>query len=460
MGISSSLFYYTSNSENTLYWRIKPNDEQRENQMDRWNDLCEHLKVDLNERSNLAISSWLQGSYKFATQVRPARRNQEFDIDLGIYFRWTGFPNDGAFGPKELKDFVQASCLAYAGDASNDATSVAEPKARCVRVHFEGEFHIDVPCYHLDINRDARALATEDDQWEDSDPKAIYKWWKEKTSEIDRALVRRIVRYLKIWALLQFSEEDFSPSSILLTVLVIDAFDDIGFVAEDGDDTLLSDIVSNIYDRLEASARVGNPVNVTENLNRLSDTQNEKLLDKLATLIDVCDRALHASDSVSSAYIWEEVFEHFFPIPINEQEVLVETARSQAVSVMRFDPQIRVTAQIGPRSISKLNSIGPIPKGSSLDFQIMNADRLPIGSIVEWTVRNSGREAENENDLGHPAGKGISATEGTSYKGTHYMDVCVKLGGNVIGRRRIEVVVSGLCYPARNKPRPSWTNLR
>jgi hypothetical protein len=48
---------------------------------------------------------------------------------------------------------------------------------------------------------------------------------------------------------------------------------------------------------------------------------------------------------------------------------------------------------------------------------------LPAGAIVIWMVRNSGKEAEDINDLGHRAGEGISATRETAYRGDHFMDV-------------------------------------
>lgn len=207
MGVGASLFFSTTEPENCLEWRIRPSDDQYDSQKERWKDLAEHLLEDLKERSGCPISSWLQGSYKFGTQVRPASIRGEFDIDLGMYFHWSGSPRSGDHAPLHLKYFVQQSLIAYAEDNANDAINVDEPKAKCSRIHFEGGFHIDIPAYHLDRNTDARALATDSDKWENSDPKAIYKWWKLITNS-DRARYRRIVRYLKMWAALKFDKTD------------------------------------------------------------------------------------------------------------------------------------------------------------------------------------------------------------------------------------------------------------
>lgn len=72
MGLAASLFYSTVSAEKCLDWRIRPSDDQFEAQKARWNDLADVLLDDLKVRSGYSISSWLQGSYKFGTQVRPA----------------------------------------------------------------------------------------------------------------------------------------------------------------------------------------------------------------------------------------------------------------------------------------------------------------------------------------------------------------------------------------------------
>lgn len=160
MGISANLFFSNADSENCLEYRIKPADEQRETQQERWNDLKDVLIEKLKDKSGYSISSWLQGSCKFGTQIRPAKSGDEFDIDLGVYFEWAGEPEDGDYSPTDLKAFVQEILDTYADDDANDAEGVSDPKARCNRIHFAGDFHIDVPSYHLDRPRDLRALGT------------------------------------------------------------------------------------------------------------------------------------------------------------------------------------------------------------------------------------------------------------------------------------------------------------
>ena len=131
MGRCAKLFYSTDTEKQTLHRRISPADEQIEGQREYWNDLADYLKDDLRTRSGCAITTWIQGSYKFATQIRPARKGLDYDIDLGVYFAWKGKAEDGEHSASDLKSMVQQSLSVYAEDAETDATGVSDPKEFC-----------------------------------------------------------------------------------------------------------------------------------------------------------------------------------------------------------------------------------------------------------------------------------------------------------------------------------------
>ncbi|MBO6605132.1 MAG: nucleotidyltransferase [Roseicyclus sp.] len=457
MGIAATLFFSNDDAENCLAYRVRPSDEQREAQQERWNDLRDFLVEELQRKSGYALSSWLQGSYKFGTQIRPCRSGEEFDIDLGIYFRWPGEHEDGDYDPLELKDFVQEVLVDYSSDEANETIEVSEPKARCNRIHFDGDFHIDVPTYHLDQARDFRGLATSENTWEDSDPKAIYVWWKDTIAEADRPRARRMVRYLKMWAALNIEDAD-RPSSILLTVLAAEAYIDLDHDHLSGDDEYYREIIRALEGRLRGSTVVPNPINRAENLNRLGAGGNQGLLNALDTLLSIADRALASPTKGDSAEVWSEAFHHFFPFP--EEEELTKDAHGNALALLTFDPQVSVMATVGRRKITGMNGIGPIPKGCAIRFDLANARDLPAGSEVSWTVRNSGVEAEAENDLGHRNQNGLFAEERSAYRGDQFMDVTVRLNGRTIGRRRVLVRISGLGMPMRNPKKKGWVQLR
>jgi len=452
---------FNSKSDQTLYSRITPSGEQFATQQARWNDLRDFLKSRLQEDTSYPISSWLQGSYKFDTQIRPWASGAEFDIDLGLYFEWAGDDSDGNYDPEGFKQFVQNALLDYADDEDNDASGVEDPKERCGRISFKPDFHIDVPCYHLDRGADRRALATETKGWEASDPKTIYKWFKELFDiAADRALLRRLVCYMKMWAALKI-EEASRPSSITLTVLVGEAMQALDRSEVSDDDDALEMIITSIVDRLDDSTEVLNPVDATENLNRLDADATDALRSQLRDFEDTARRANAMTNEANAAEIWTEAFEHFFPMPedidddAGEASARAGTAEGTALMAYAFDPQIHV------RAVSKdnanyvkegVNSLPTIVKNCSIHFELINADQLPSGSAVRWTVRNRGYEAWNKNDIGHYSGDAYASDEHSAYNGNHAMDLTVYQYGRIIGRRRVEIKVRGLAMPPRNLP--------
>lgn len=452
---------FNSKSDQTLYSRITPSKDQFATQQARWNDLADFLKSRLKEDAEYPIRTWLQGSYKFDTQIRPWQAGAEFDIDLGLYFEWIGGDDEGDYGPEGFKQFVQNALLDYADDDDNDATGVDDPKERCCRISFKPDFHIDVPCYHLDPDADRRALATETKGWEDSDPKAIYKWFKELFDDAaDRALLRRLVCYVKMWAALKIDEAS-RPSSITLTVLVGEAMQKLDRSDISDDDDVLERIITTIADRLDGDAEVPNPIDEREDLNRLDADATRELRSRLRDFEEAARRANAATAEATAAEIWTEAFEHFFPMPedlddeVASSTALADVAKGTALMAYAFDPQIRV------RAVSKdnanyvkegVNSVPTIVKNCSIHFELINAHQLPAGSTVRWTVRNRGHEAWNKNDIGHYSGDAYVSDEHSAYNGNHAMDLTVYQYGRIIGRRRIEINVRGQAMPARNQP--------
>ncbi|MGK2911343.1 MAG: CBASS cGAMP synthase [Sphingobium sp.] len=311
---------FNSKSDQTLYSRITPSKDQFAIQQARWNDLRDVLKSRLKEDTGYPTSSWLQGSYKFDTQIRPWESGAEFDIDLGVYFEWSGGDDEGEYDPEGFKQFVQNALLDYAADEDNDATGVDDPKERCCRISFNPDFHIDVPCYHLDRSEDQRALATETKGWEASDPKAIYRWFKQLFTEAaDRGLLRRLVCYMKMWAALKM-DDGVRPSSIMLTVLVGEALADLDRSDAVDDDDILERIITAIADRLDGDARVLNPVEQGEDLNRLGGDAANGFKALLRDFEDTAQRANAVTTEANAAEIWTEAFQHFFPMPEDLEE--------------------------------------------------------------------------------------------------------------------------------------------
>jgi Adenylyl/Guanylyl and SMODS C-terminal sensor domain len=185
-------------------------------------------------------------------------------------------------------------------------------------------------------------------------------------------------------------------------------------------------------------------------------------IERLKTFLDVAERATAKDEEIAAADVWQESFGHLFPMP-QTKEALAKAAYNLPV---RFTmPEIRVTAvsrtNLAASRFSGMNQIGPIPRDCNVTFEVANAYAMPANVEIVWMVRNEGREAENINDLGHYAGKGLTAQEHSAYRGTHYMDCVVKVAGQTVAMRRIPVTITGQALPRRNPlQRPEWVKLR
>jgi hypothetical protein len=461
MGLASSFFYSSNDSEKqTLYRRVTPTEAQLDAQTTRWNELAEYLLADLRYTTGYPIRSWLQGSYKFRTQVRPPSKFGEFDIDLGIYFEWEGTPDAAGYDASSLQGLVQDCLDRYADGRADIKSIVRPPKKRCCRIHYKDNFHIDVPCYHLDPKRDHRSLATLDG-WERSDPKALYIWFRDSFEEADRAKVRRQIKYLKAWAALKWKTDAGRPSSVLLTVLVAEAAKKVSL--SQPDDDLLTAILNEIQSRVDTNPVISNPKDKAENLNRLDYAQNLDFLEHLSKFQKVAQRAHNATEETEAAVIWAEAFEHCFPMPELGENLITEQGMNKSGALVPITlPDIHVTAVNKANTnlhYTGTNRIGPIPRNCTITFTVKETWRLPLSATVEWIVRNGEGEAEAENDLGHSSGMGTTKTETSAYNGTHFMDVIFRVNGKIIGARRVAVTVLDVPIPKRNPPRPQYVRL-
>ena len=426
MGIASTLFFSSNDTEKqTLHRRITPSDEQMNDQQTRWNELREHLITELRNASGKSIRTCLQGSYKYATQIRPPSKGEEFDIDLGVFFCWEGEAEDGEHDHEDLRRMTQNSLIAYAKTAEGVRSVDAPPKPRCMRIHYDGDFHIDVPCYHLDPDADARTLAAKGG-WEVSDPKAIYLWFQGQFDDAMRAKVRRHICYLKCWAGLKWKIGAGRPSSVLLTVLVSDACTELGANGLAADDDALLEILRKISARIARATKVPNPVNTAEDLNRLSTAEWLGFRSGINSFIQVAEAACGANTTLDAVDQWSKAFRHFFPM-IEASALAADSVIKSGSIVPVTLPDVTVTAIAKNNPNLKWtgrNRIGAIPKGCDIRFSLLNPGALPAGTTIEWVVRNEGSEAENVNDLGHSSGTAYEARDTSAYAGTHYMD-CV-----------------------------------
>lgn len=464
MGNAANLFYGQGGDRTSLHSRITPSAEQRQFLQDNWNDLADYLKSRLSELSGYPVSTWIQGSYKFGTLIKPLSKGEQYDVDLGVYFSWS--KTEGATpGPVQLKSWAQTALEEYLDECAEAKSVDTPPKERCARIVYAEQFHIDVPAYHFDADTDERRLATESNGWEDSDPKKVYVWFKEKVENPERDQLRRLIRYFKAWSVIAFDESPAArASSILLTVVASDAYVSGGVGDSNLDDEDAFCLVAEtMLKRLQDDSRVPNPVNEDENLNRIPADEFEKFLEKLQNLVDVGERAAQCEDVAGAALAWADAFSYVFPLPDTEAVEVVDVASRTAVMQIP-NIQIDVTDSDSRRHLGTYqNELPSVMRKCELKFTIVNPEVIPAFATIEWTVRNEGQEAERIGDLGHRlvTARMLTNTEHTAYAGRHFMDCVVKQHGVVFAVRRIVVKVRNQTLPPRNPPqRPAYTRLK
>lgn len=407
--------------------------------------MAAHLIEKLSERG-FPISTWLQGSHKYGTLIKPVHKGEEYDVDVGIYFSWD--PSETQVSPTawQLRTWVQYELSEYKKKTPVLKEVVDPAKERCSRAVFEQQFHIDTPTYHLNPVTDVRRLACLSGTWEKSDPKLLYKWFRDVVGANNRDQLRRVVRYLKGWAAIAFREKPASrPSSILLTVITAQAFSEIwgSRLTSIPDDDALIAIVTWLHARLTKDRRVYNPVDKNEDLNRIPTANWEDFLCKLTALKDAAQAANAAEDEASAALAWESAFSFLMPFPeTDEIEVIESTSELALMQVPDIDIKV-YDREGGKLMMTYRNEVPSVSKDRWLVFTIVNTHIVPPFADIKWTVRNGGEEADNIGDLGHIQG-GIgmySVGEATTYLGKHYMDCVIRFNGAVCAARRVSVQI-------------------
>jgi hypothetical protein len=392
----------------------------------------------------LPVRTWIQGSYKMLTQIRPVVCSVGFDMDLGVCVGWSE-PSAGELSPSELKELVRRAAVEFGAAGSAQEVQV-QSKEKCERLIFpkpEG-FHIDLPAYHINDDTDRRRLATAGG-WIDSDPKPLVIWFQERVRACrNEGQLRRLVRYVKAMALLQI-DEAYRPSSIAWTVLVATCISDGDAIA---DDEAFVQILRRVAGRLSKSAQVHNPINPSEDLNVTTPEKAARLAARLSELVAVAEKAADMQSTEEASLEWARLFRHFFPLAgfgANQHRNGTSQWASPQVGGMDIAVTARPKVSRGGKTFRGRNLIGPVPKDYELTFQITTP--LPPTAEVEWTVRNRGNEAEVAGDLGHVAShddRGPSTMRTTRYNGNHSMDCVVREAGRVIRVARVPVCVLGV----------------
>ena len=449
MGLSAKLFFDISDTE-TLSRRISLTPEQIEDARGKKDKLLELIKPELSSSLETTVKHWLQGSYKNHTLIRPIQKGNEFDIDVGIYILCNA--EEEGLSALEVKNLNRQVLEWFV--SNRPEAKLEDSKTSCERLSYPSSFHIDIPIYYFDSGADVCKLATQDDEWIDSDPKALQDWFNNQTSTLSSKSLpqlRRVIKYLKTWTAIKGRDDGITIPSIAITVLVASNY----IEAEDDDDSFIETTIK-IMDYVSENITLDNPVQSGE-LFGFKDNDYINIKKKALALKNSCEFIYQATDSFQQYVLWSATFEHMFPPFIERAD---EVSKSTNLPAITTPPKIRVRHNDKRKKLLSNNITSEIRvfRDEELYFSIENKGDYSQTAEVHWIVRNQDAEAMRVNDLGHTTVLSVEDElyEGCSYSGTHYMECLILDQNNIKGIGAVKVRITGFSRPLRNPPRKKY----
>ncbi|HAH50261.1 MAG TPA: hypothetical protein DCL80_02975 [Balneola sp.] len=237
---------------------------------------------------------YIQGSRKLGTLIRT--KNDTCDLDDGVYFE----REIGVTGTTLQK---------WICEAVKDITDAEViHKAKCIRVIYSGDYHIDIPVYYFPEDSEHPLLAVKDSELEESDPKDFVEWFLEQKCD---QLVR-IIKYLKAWG---DHLRNKMPSGLAFTVLA-----EKNYVPDDRDDISFYKTLKAIKADLEISFECVMPTTPFDDL--FSDYDQDRInrfFERLDNLIDDARLAIEEEENqLKASKIWKNHLGKRFPEGLDE----------------------------------------------------------------------------------------------------------------------------------------------
>lgn len=264
------------------------------------NALRERIRKFFRENhSEYVPKFFIQGSYKMGSAIRT--KDDICDLDDGIYFFRS--PNVTA---TTLQGWVWDAVYGY-------TSADPEHRKKCIRKVFSGDYEIDYPIYYKIDGQEYR-IAVKDTGWEDSDPKAVVKWFNEQKDK--SGMLVKIVKDLKAWC---DYKRNKMPSGLSMTILASNAKAKI--ILNDRQDITLTDILKEIRKALQISFECVVPAVPNDDLfDGYSEARRKNFLDNLDEFIEDAEKALKEPNELKSSKLWRKHLGDRFPLGEDKSE--------------------------------------------------------------------------------------------------------------------------------------------
>lgn len=271
---------------------------------------------------------YIQGSYKMGTTI--LTKDNDCDLDDGVYF-------------EREADVTATTLQRWVKEALDEATNTAvEHRSRCLRVIYQGDYHIDFPVYIFPEDDEHPSLAVKNNGFEESDPKEVVKWYEaEKKKNIQ---LNRIVKYLKGWG---DYKRNKMPSGLTMTILSAN-----NIQHNDRDDIALKNTLIKIQETLDNNFVCIVPATPGDDLfDNYDYARKSNFLSSLNDFVEDAKKAVdNEPNQLKASRLWRKHLGNNFPLGEDEdtdakevalkaisEKILAGTAYSQSSGKLTTD---------------------------------------------------------------------------------------------------------------------------
>ena len=279
---------------------------------------------------------YIQGSYKMKTTI--ITKDDECDLDDGIYFKREADP-----------DVTTTTLQKWVKNALDGATgSPVQHRKKCLRVLYQGDYHIDFPVYIFPEGDEHPSLAVKDNDFEESDPKEVVDWYVAGKAKSDQ--LNRIVKYMKGWG---DYKRNKMPSGLAMTILAAN-----NLQVDDRDDIALKNTLIKIQEILEGSFECIVPATPGDNLfEDYEQVRKDDFLSNLDNFIKDAKKAVdNEANQLNASKLWRNHLGDKFPLGSDENTDLKEASlRSISEKILSSSAFTQNNGQISDNSVGLKN---------------------------------------------------------------------------------------------------------
>lgn len=424
-------------TQNDLRDKKKKNIDRLEDGLDEYNEdnSTSYYICEIKEQGSIAMSTVVQND------------NKDYDIDVAIIFEEDNIGKDT--GTTKSKNIVVNALKRKCTIFKTEPTALTN----CVRIEYADGYHIDFAVYKKvgDLYYHAGS------SWQERNPMAINNWFKNAVADKGDKL-RKIVRLSKMFCKSRDSWQ--MPGGLIQSVLCEECF-----VNYDRLDECFYYTMKNIYNRLEESTEVYNPVDNTKSLllkQKDEDKMNNwksRLNDKLNKLEIITTSTCNEEEAFDA---WYKFFnDDFWQYSVNEsvtnsyENVAKNYGRTNSEEYIRdkYNVDISYSARIECDVETKgfttklLSSILRnkewLPQARNLTFYCETNTPKPYN--VFWKIRNVGDEAERRNmtrgEIIKSNHNNNKRKEHTDFRGSHFVECYIIKNNICVATARIDVPI-------------------